>query len=1232
ALEAWRVVANNSERRFSVMVSDRLIEGSTEEQQAVARESASLLLSLPWELLDDGRGFLFQGNHSVRVRRRLPNRHSQEVRPSSLPLRILLVSPRPEDARTGYIDHRISAKPLVEAVAELGALATVTLLAPPTFSALQQELTRAAKASQPYDVVHFDGHGIYNARVGLGQLCFEDPNDAHLLDGRAMQPIDAAKLAAEMRAYRIPLVFLEACQSAKSDEDPTASVAAKMLEEGVTSVVAMTHSVLVETARRFVAAFYTELARGARVGTAMLAGQHALFGDTYRGQVAGAGDLNLQDWFVPVLFQEANDPRLLTQLPSERARQLQTERRRLSLGRLPAEPPHTFIGRSRELLRLERLLLPDAPPELRYAVVRGVGGEGKTTLTAELARWMVGTNRFARAAFVSFDPNNERGCGDARSLLDSLGQQLLPEGERWSVAEHEWKEAVQQVERALRDHPTILVLDNLESVLPPTKPHEETRRGSESQVVSTSSDEGEAKENLREPSCDLVGEIFALCQTLLRAHTATRIVFTSRESLPAPFDHPQREITLGQLSSEDAVELVSQVLRSQHRRLPEAEQLGGTAQAITDLVETANRHARALVLLARELADRDLRSTTDDLRQALAALDRRHPGDRENSLYASVALSLRRLTPEAREMARALAVFHGGAHPFVLGMMLEAEQETIFGLAAQLVAVGLAEAMPYNHLRLDPALPSFLLRELSEAEQEAARSRWAAAMRELTVFLYQQRGKDAALAARLTLLELPNLMAMLRWFAERAAAEEVVDLARAVEELLANLGRPQALAQATRVREQAARSFSAGGEWSYARFLAASAHIDRLLEGGDLPAAYAAAQQLLQRSLAAGEGAFPAAAYDIAMAHWQLGRVLKMGGEAAAALPLLAEARRRFEALAAAGDTDAERMASVAITEGADCLTALGRWDEAAAAYQEAIKLDEKRDAQRDVATNKFQLGTVRLLQQRYDEALAIYREARDIFAGLGEPRTVATTWHQIGIVHKKAGQFEQAEHAYRQSLAIKVQQKNQAGEASSLGELGNLYLEMGRLEEAVKCYRQAADIDVRLQNQGKEGLRRNNLALTLIRLERYPEARRELHRAIECGKPYGHAAELWKTWNNLCDLEQATGHPQAAAAAREQALALYLAYRRDGGQSMDWGAQRCAAIAQAIAQGQADKLDQELAEYLRTSDDPRAKALLPKLQAILGGDRDPAPAADPALTYVDAAELQLLLEGLRVE
>jgi len=139
-LNAWQQAASSAERRFSVFVDSDPPEGASQEQQAHAREAASALLSLPWELLHDGRGYMFQGKHAARVRRQLPNRHAQAAITTDLPIRILLVSPRPEDKRTSYIDHRVSALPLVEAVESLGGLATLSVLTPPTFPALKGAL------------------------------------------------------------------------------------------------------------------------------------------------------------------------------------------------------------------------------------------------------------------------------------------------------------------------------------------------------------------------------------------------------------------------------------------------------------------------------------------------------------------------------------------------------------------------------------------------------------------------------------------------------------------------------------------------------------------------------------------------------------------------------------------------------------------------------------------------------------------------------------------------------------------------------------------------------------------------------------------------------------------------------------------------------------------------------------------------------------------------------------
>src|SRR5207237_372409 len=83
-----------------------------------------------------------------------------------------------------------------------------------------------------------------------------------------------------------------------------------------------------------------------------------------------------------VLYQEANDPQLIARLPASDVQQLEARTRALRLGALPPAPSHRFQGRSRELLALERLL-----HQQPYAVVRGQGGAGKTTLAAELARW-----------------------------------------------------------------------------------------------------------------------------------------------------------------------------------------------------------------------------------------------------------------------------------------------------------------------------------------------------------------------------------------------------------------------------------------------------------------------------------------------------------------------------------------------------------------------------------------------------------------------------------------------------------------------------------------------------------------------------------------------------------------------------------------------------------------------------------------------------------------------------
>ncbi len=1210
-LNNWLRSEGGNERRFTIEMDAAVTPNTPAETRLAALEAAALLLSLPWEILHDGTGYLFQGRRPARVRRLLPSRQTAKAIEQQPLLRVLLLSPRPETEQVGYIDHRVSPRALFDAVEPLGALVELKVLETPTFPAMAEALREADAAGRPFTAVHFDGHGVFDPIQGLGALCFESNarSEQEKTEFRALDLVHADRLAAELRGYRIPLFFLDACQTAQVKDNPTASVAATLLEQGVAAVAAMSHSVLVNTAGRFAEAFYRSLATGAKIGSAMLAGQKALHADPHRGDLPGGKKLELQDWFVPVLFQEENDPALVPRQPSARVREEQKHAWKTRLGAdVPDEPAHRFVGRSRELLRLERHLRLHP-----WAVLRGQGGAGKTTLAAEFARWSVRTRQFERAVFLSFDPflktaDSDLGAPtDVRGAMDALGRQLLPEQPDWSVAKYrDEAEAWQHLDRALRNRRTLVVLDNLESILPD-------------------------HEGKHLPGVAQIADFEAFFKKISDAAEHTRLLFTSRESLPGFFARGDRELRLGALSRFDALALLAQVMRTEgggHIGSENVEDLEATFGA---LAQAANYHARALTLLARQIAQQHggLRGLTADLSRLMVEMERKYPGDRENSLFASVELSLRRLPPGMRDTVEALAVFHGGADVYCWTQVAECSQEDIAPVAMALVQCGLAELKceqsPF-FFQIDPALPAWMLLQSDPASLPERRARWAQSIAQLTGFLYQQHSKDVHLVTQLSRLEEQNLLAMLGWMLENAAPEQVVDLANQVEGLFSYLARPGAMSRAIAVREKSTAEL---GEWSHARFLAESTQGERLLEQGNLPTAYEVLKRVWEQCRAAGETAYPEAGDDAAISFAYLARVLRTNGQAEQALPLFQEAHERFLALAQQGDEAAGRMASVCLAEMGDCYLDLGQLEEAANIYEELVEDAKKRGDLRDLAADKSQLATVRLYQKRSPDALALYDEAQELFEQMGEAKSVATIWHQKGIAYQEIGQGVAAEKAYSKALAIRIRERLRDDEAATLNQLGTLYHALNRLAEAVQMHKKAASIYQGLGNGRKEGAARSNLANALIQLRRYAEARPEILRAIECKSPFGHAAEPWTTWATLHHLEIADGQPAAAAEARGKAMQAYRAYRAQGGVSQSNGYQLIEVTDQAIQQGQAEALVPELRQVGEGNVPLVVKVLVRQLLAVLGGSRSPALADDPELDFMDAVELGLLLEGI---
>lgn len=1202
-MKAWARVGNQAGRRFSVHVDAVLEAGASDADVKTAKEVATALLKVPWELLHNGEAYLFQGAKPTRVRRRLPNTKVFDLPVLAPPIRILLVTARPEDEDCGYIDHRTSALPLVEAMETLPGLVAIHVLSPPTLPALREALDRARGQNKPYHVVHFDGHGTYDKTVGLGGLCFELPEDSGKLEQRRHVTVFTDKLGPLLCDHRISLVFLEACQTAKAEE-ASESVASELLKVGVASVVAMSHSVPVETAKRFVTEFYQALAAGKRVGDAMLAGQRSLKDDTFRGRIFGADELRLEDWFVPVLFQEKDDPQLFKTTPAKQTVADFQAALATRLGALPPGPETGFVGRSRELLALQRLLRLE-----RYAVVRGQGGEGKTALAAEFARWMVRSQQVRRAAFVSVETHSH-----SKAILDAIGSQLLP---GYSVATfNDLDNALHPIEQVLTEQPTLLVVDNMESILLP--PFIET------------------PDALSEEARRELDSILQLCARL-NAQGDTRLIYTSRERMPAPFNGARHLRELHQLDRADAVKLVERVLNAAGNNGVSGGASDAAREQIEQLVGAVHGHARTLTLLAPTLRKRGVDATRQSLVELMTELDQQiahlpdnDPRRREKSVFASVELSLRRMTEANHERTRVLGVFHGGFQRSVLANMMEWEEADVGALASELIATGLATPNPYDHLTLNPALCPYLFGRMDNGEREALTARWTESMLGYVDYLVQQQKQKAEVAATLTVLELPNLFALLDLVLRAGDGSATVKLTTSLCSLLLNTGKPRLLERVGLVRDAATAAL--GNAWNQSQFAAAVARIEQQLNGGQIREAFESAQALLQRARAAGGQAYPDADYDLEIACALVGRMLQRVGRSEQALPLLIDARQRFvEAVAKERTSNAaEAMVAGCFAEQGNCLQTLGRLDEAAAAYEETIQRAEQLKDARMVAVGKGQLGTVRKDQRRYPEALAAYAEALERFTQLDELGSIALWWYQTGTVYKETGQPEAAEDAYRKSLATYVRLGNVDGQARTLMQLGDLYdYVLNRPEEAVAFFRQAADKYGGSRDEVSEGHARTNLGATLRKLRRFDEARQEIHRALECKSQLGHASEPWKTWYMLTAIETATGNPAAAAEAKSKANACYLAYRRDGGENHPFGP-LCLALTQFLLAGNPAQAAALLQGVDVHPDVPgRLQTFFRALQAIVAGSRDRTLADAPDLDYIMAAEILFFIETL---
>ncbi len=1079
--------------------------------ELVFRSASPGLLGLPWELMRDPDRPTPLALDLAGVSRSLPSGQLAEtVEVPGGKLRVLMVISRPRGTRD--VGYQMIARPLLRRLEAVRGEVDLVVLRPPTLDALAETLTEATAQGEPFQVVHFDGHGVLQGPEAEGALVFQRPRGGADL-------VSAAKVALVLKAAQVPVVVLNACQSGAIGKDLEAAIATRLLAEGTASVVAMAYSVYAVAAAEFMAAFYERLFAGGPVSAAVTAGRQRMF--TSNGRPSPKGDLPLADWVVPVhyLRRDVSFPQACTRRGTPLSLDAQLDKLRRAApdadGAGELAPVGTFTGRDALYYQLEV-----AARLQRVVVLYGQGGTGKTELAKAFGRWWRDTGGVTEPRFVfvhSFEPGVATFGLDG--VIDQVGLRLF--GQDFALRDTADRRAV--VENVLAEHRMLLIWDSFETVASMPDPMAATRPLGEDE---------------RRELADFLDR--------LAAGGRSAVLITSRTTEDWLGD--VRRIEVGGLTSREADEYAGYLLEPYPAAAPRR-----ARRAFGELMEWLDGHPLSMRLILPWLDKAEPEALLAGLRGATPLPGRQGTKEsRTTSLPASVSYSFDHLRDVTRRLLPAVCLFHAVAVADVLVAFSQVRGAPgrFRGMTKQhwvealddATRVGLLTDLGGSMYRIHPALPGYLAAEWRredpenhDAVRDAATEALLAAHAAQARWLFGRSGK-ARLADVVIGLERRTLGSLLGYALDHGLWANALAIAVVLNTYwTARDLNEEADAWADRARLAIEDPDGAPPQLSTPEGLLWMHFVGRQAE-----------RQLVRHHLDDSERTYQQILFMLqaqpASRHQQL-----LCAECFQYLGRVAQLRGRLD------EAEDWHRKSLAIKEvlgdepgSADTYWQLGLvaqyrglMNEAEDWYRKSLAILRELGNKPGMANSYHQLGRVAQLQGHLDAAEDWYREALAILRELGDKPNIARTCHQLGCVAEDRGRLDQAEDWYRKSLVLKEELGDKPGMVSTYHQLGTIAYLRGRLDEAEDWCRKSLAIMEELDHKPHITASWHQLGMIAQDRGLLDDAEAWYRKALVLGKELGDKLGMARSHHQLGMIAQDRGLLDDAEAWYRKALAI---------------------------------------------------------------------------------------------
>ncbi|MCC5662576.1 tetratricopeptide repeat protein [Nostoc sp. CHAB 5784] len=1035
------------------------------EGLVIAIDTDRKLAHLPWEVLHDGEDFLVKRVNPVVLPLRWIEKETAGFSVEARQLRVLFMATDPEDVEPKLEFEQEEARILADTrdfavdlrVEESGCIS---------------ELGKVwSRYFNDFDVFHLTGHASIKDEAPYTPYFITETEigDRH--------ETTAAELA-EVFRFRFPkLVFLSGCRTGQApDKGAVPSMAEALIAQGARAVLSWGRPVEDRTATAAAAHLYGKLAAGYQLAEALASTYQQLFKQ------------NVRDWHLLRLYVQGECPGALVEvlgdIPPSAPEPAYEQFLDPDTQQVRVAKPSEFVGRRRTLQRCLKAIRTSLG-----VLIHGLGGVGKSTVTARLLERMVGYHRLVN--FRQLDEDK---------LLKTLAEQCT--SERGHEILNGKLPLMQRLTKFFteglntKEQRFAFVLDDFEANL-------ELRNGVyvlQPQVVDV---------------------LLALLKAIQNSQLPHKVIITCRYNFTlSELNHRLYREPLGALGGADLIK--------KYNRL---NSFNGSWQFQPELPERAKKAADGNPRLL-EWLDKILQNSQNPT-PPTAPLPASEEGymrgvemilqkmaDKEKEFREDILAEelLKQQTPALRQMLGKLLVYELPVPQAAISLICE-DISSWESHIQRAEILGLLEVTLTNNKERLYRVPRILSPLLEFPENPKGEELYKQAAQILYCLWWEAEGatepqgleihrlallgKDEEIAAKIASLLAGHLRNQSRF-------REAIHLCKSTLEITKNHSVLKEMAfcehqmgevdRALNYYKQALNLCPAEDEGELGEIY----HCFGMLKAdkGDVDEAIALYNQSLEIDERIGDVQGKAATLN------QLGIIYANKGEVDEAI---AHYNQSLEIKERIGNVQGKAVTL-------SCLGIIyadkGDVDEAIALYNQSLEIFERIGNVREKAATLNQLGIIYANQGKVEEAIALYNQSLEITERIGNVQGKAATLHQLGIIYASKGDVDEAIALYNQSLEIKERIGDVEGKAATLHCLGIIYAGKGDVDEAIVLYNQSLEITERIGDVKRKAATLHCLGIIYANKGDVDEAIALFNQSLEIkeriGDVHGKAMTLW--------------------------------------------------------------------------------------------------------------------------